>query len=1000
MLLFFNNSSLAQDTTLYNINIYNGLPSDHAYCILRDKYGYLWVGTEGGVIRYNGYTFKVFNESTGLPDHDVWDFFEDSKGRIWLSRISNEFGYILNGKYYKTYNKEDKTPYIYPRYIREVNGKIIFLSMYKNNIHLYSIENDTLYSKRVIKYAKEYNYFISEEGITYRYNNNNGALSILKTNNETNSFIEKCRFEASSKTLFFKNYIIVYPKSTSDSIIIINPDNCKKKVLAYDQNDNIYNHYESEGSGYILAHKQISTFNNITDPLQQTPYTNYLNSSQLKNNRISYLLKDSLWGTCIASTKKGIFIPFDIPSYDKEEITDISKYKYVGNNNNNYHYWWNNEYKLLAVLQPDLSMQYIKMNRWEQVQYITNYDANRILVFSNRSILLVNNRITSSYPLFKSGKFHKIDHPDSTYSELIHLSKSLSQQDLLGPIDGIIDNKGTIHCISRGIGYYTITKNGDTLISKIYSNERYKGIIYASIPQLYLMYGSNIISIGNKDSLVHLTANTLNSLGITHIKKILTDSLFGNIFIKTIDNLLLLNYKDSSTSTLFANYKLQQPHIVIKDSILIVASRSGILFSRIEGLGELSEPIFHPNIKSIFYKHLYDISATNDKVILNTDNGLLTVDIPTPALQNTDNSYKRYQLLFKSRNRKHIITNGDTLITLPSDNSIIFDVINPAGSGKLKIQTLIPELDISFNELRSEELQLQDITPGKYYELIIRASDDIWTSHSFKLKLYKIPIFWQTSRGALVLWGALTALTIAIILLTIYYTKKIVSAAHKKHHYLQTLELKAIHAQINPHFIFNSLNTGLYYISENKNKDAFEHISSFSELLRSYIKSARNSYISINEEIDNLENYIKLQQNRFENKFTYKIEISNAIDPKITIIPSLLLQPFIENAINHGLLHKETKGHLYIKFISENSEKGITCIIEDDGIGRESSYRINKQNPNKPTSYGSSLIADLVHIINTAGELNIRIEYIDKTGDISGTVVIITIRYLDHEKQL
>ncbi|MBZ0099214.1 MAG: hypothetical protein K8F30_09025, partial [Taibaiella sp.] len=115
--------------------------------MLRDRYGYLWIGTERGVVKYNGYTFKLFDASNGLPDPDVWDFFEDSKGRIWLSRISYEFGYILNDEYHKVHAAR-KTPFLfYPRYIRETKDEIIFLSRYKNDLYLCRVTNDTLHTR-------------------------------------------------------------------------------------------------------------------------------------------------------------------------------------------------------------------------------------------------------------------------------------------------------------------------------------------------------------------------------------------------------------------------------------------------------------------------------------------------------------------------------------------------------------------------------------------------------------------------------------------------------------------------------------------------------------------------------------------------------------------------------------------------------------------------------------------------------------------------------------
>ncbi len=114
------------------------------------------------------------------------------------------------------------------------------------------------------------------------------------------------------------------------------------------------------------------------------------------------------------------------------------------------------------------------------------------------------------------------------------------------------------------------------------------------------------------------------------------------------------------------------------------------------------------------------------------------------------------------------------------------------------------------------------------------------------------------------------------------------------------------------------------------------------------------------------------------------------------LIPALMLQPFIENAINHGLLHKNEKGHLKVTFRMNSDNKGITCIIDDDGIGREQSGKINAANAEKHTSYGNTLIQDLIKIINADDKLRVSIAYKDKLQPESGTQVIITIKKINN----
>ena len=210
------------------------------------------------------------------------------------------------------------------------------------------------------------------------------------------------------------------------------------------------------------------------------------------------------------------------------------------------------------------------------------------------------------------------------------------------------------------------------------------------------------------------------------------------------------------------------------------------------------------------------------------------------------------------------------------------------------------------------------------------------------------------------------------------------------------LELKSIYAQINPHFIFNTLSSGLHFIRKGRMKEAYDHISAFSDLLRCYLTSSREKYISIGQEIINLENYIKLQQNRFGDKFSHEIITPSDGTLAKVQIPALLLQPIVENAIVHGLYHKEDKGHLKIAFKKDDGN-GVVIVIDDDGIGRTMSKALNEANGIEIRSHGTDLIRDLVSIFNNYETISINITYIDKVPPLSGTTVMLTIKDPPHE---
>jgi LytS/YehU family sensor histidine kinase len=154
------------------------------------------------------------------------------------------------------------------------------------------------------------------------------------------------------------------------------------------------------------------------------------------------------------------------------------------------------------------------------------------------------------------------------------------------------------------------------------------------------------------------------------------------------------------------------------------------------------------------------------------------------------------------------------------------------------------------------------------------------------------------------------------------------------------LEFQALQAQMNPHFVFNAMSTLQYYILKNESENASEYLAKFARLMRLFLDSSRNKFIELRKEIDLLRSYIELEQARLEHSFQYQIDI----DPEVEVdtkIPSVMIQPFVENAILHGLRHKKEGGGL-LKLQFSARDHIVECRIEDNGVGREESAMINK----------------------------------------------------------
>jgi hypothetical protein len=203
--------------------------------------------------------------------------------------------------------------------------------------------------------------------------------------------------------------------------------------------------------------------------------------------------------------------------------------------------------------------------------------------------------------------------------------------------------------------------------------------------------------------------------------------------------------------------------------------------------------------------------------------------------------------------------------------------------------------------------------------------------------------------------------------------------------------LASIKSQMNPHFIFNALNTIQAYIYTNDKENATGYLSKFSKLTRSILEMSEKETVSLEKEIEALKLYLDLEKMRFQNEFTYRFE-SNNLDVQQIKIPSMLLQPYVENAIKHGLLHSEGSKHLEI--ITETDKEYLIVKIDDNGIGRKRSEELRKSRNKYHVGFSTKANELRMNLLNANQE--VTVEYIDKEGALGeplGTTVILKIAF-------
>jgi LytS/YehU family sensor histidine kinase len=207
---------------------------------------------------------------------------------------------------------------------------------------------------------------------------------------------------------------------------------------------------------------------------------------------------------------------------------------------------------------------------------------------------------------------------------------------------------------------------------------------------------------------------------------------------------------------------------------------------------------------------------------------------------------------------------------------------------------------------------------------------------------------------------------------------------------LRIVQQSALKAQMNPHFIFNVLNSIKGYIYDNDKKNAVLYLSEFSELMRKVLDNSSNERIKLSEEIEILRIYIELEAMLLDGEFSYEIKLEDNIDADSIQIPGLLIQPYVENAFKHGLRHKKDTKKLVLNLSLLEKENILLVEINDDGIGLQRSKQINEQNTKAHKSFASEATAKRIDLLNSEKKDAIHVEMFDK-GELhqeqTGTIV-------------
>ncbi len=344
---------------------------------------------------------------------------------------------------------------------------------------------------------------------------------------------------------------------------------------------------------------------------------------------------------------------------------------------------------------------------------------------------------------------------------------------------------------------------------------------------------------------------------------------------------------------------------------------------------------------------------------------------------------------------RYTVNFGDTINLSPSDNSFTIDFtnLNINQSQKTIFRHRLENYDGKWINTKrtSAQASYANVPAGRYVFLVEAANKyGVWGSSPLKLTIV-VKQYWYKSLAFIL---GIASILLLLLVLAIRQRIKRIEYKSEIEKQIHQLERQSLRLQMNPHFVFNTLNSIQSFILNNEAKESISYLSKFSKLMRSILNNSTESIISLQDEIDMLKYYLSLEQLRFGHAFDYTFHIDKNIDTEYIGIPGMLLQIYIENAIIHGVAPlSNRKGHISISF--ELIHTQLKCIIEDNGVGRNF-HKNNKDTIHK--AKGMSITKKRLELLNKTQERNSSLtikDLFDDQGKACGTRIIIWINFTD-----
>ena len=972
-------SAFSQQYNFINYSIEEGLVQSQIRAIHQDDAGYIWIGTLGGLSKFDGINFENFSTNDGLLSNQINSIFNDSKGNVWFGGQGGVS--VYDGKSFKQYQfKEALNQYFIFSIAEDKHGRMWFACEGGGVVYLQ---------------GGQFNYVVLPNGT---YNNYVRSIAIdeqdnkwLATRNglsiiDSNLIIKDTISNVNASQVFIDADKTVWCSTYGDGVLQLVNDTCIKLTI---DSGLLTNHIRGftkrkDGSFWFVSKDGVSKY-------QEGVFKNFTSKDGLTQNNIKCVIEDKEGNLFFGSDGGGLikFTNEDFISYsEQDDIGSNVVMSVLEDSSNN---MWISTY--------DAGITKIEKDSYTHYQDIGGTASNTVWC----SLLAKDNRIWfgTSFGLYVYNGviFKAYQVKDGLSAKKVYaLNEDENGNIWIGTKDGVslLDvEKDSIHDYTQIIG---LRRNIRFIFSE---NPDVKWYCSSEGLSRYDMKSgrADVFTVENglpdnsvmtlvKDKANRLWIGTQNGLAIYYQGEIKALPLPDNY---ASNNVNFLELDENENLWIGTNFGLYQLNTLNKDTFF---TSDFIRYSNLDGL------------KSSETNQNASFIDSENNLWFGTSYGLMKHKLGS---QNKSSFLPKVQIkdirLFFEKKDLTKYSKGDDLVTgLPNDfivpynkSHLTFDFVGiyHTSPDKVKYRFKLDGFDENWQPVTRSTFVTYSNIPSGDFTFQLSATTDLknWTrpvAFSFTVK----PPFWFTW------WFYLVCLIVVSALIWLIVNKQINKNELKRSTQLiidrskmLELEQQALNSSMNRHFIFNALNSIQYYINRQDKIAANKYLSSFAKLVRKNLDSSLVNEIFLDDEIERIELYLKLEEMRFQDKFVYQVNVGPEIESQSVKIPSMLLQPFIENSIWHGILTSDKKGSITID-ISKREDKLIIKIV-DDGIGIDVSRANKKGKKQHHDSKGMDLTKGRIDLISKVSKKECAIkgpfQIYNKKREIAGTEVSIII---------